>query len=47
MLVAARDNKVNRFIFAASSSTYGDSELLPKLEDKIGKPLSHMLLQNT
>ena len=40
MLVSARDNKVNRFIFAASSSTYGDSELLPKLEDKIGKPLS-------
>ena len=40
MLVAARDNKVNRFIFAASSSTYGDSELLPKFEDKIGKPLS-------
>ena len=40
MLVAARDNSVKRFVFAASSSTYGDSELLPKVEDVIGKPLS-------
>ena len=40
MLVAARDQKVKRFIFAASSSTYGDSEKLPKVEDVIGKPLS-------
>lgn len=40
MLVAARDAKVKRFIFAASSSTYGDSTSLPKVEDKIGKPLS-------
>ncbi|HET8838023.1 MAG TPA: SDR family oxidoreductase [Flavobacteriaceae bacterium] len=40
MLVAARDEKVKRFIYAASSSTYGDSEELPKVEDKIGKPLS-------
>jgi UDP-N-acetylglucosamine 4-epimerase len=40
MLVAARDNKVKRFIYAASSSTYGDSPTLPKVEDKIGKPLS-------
>ena len=40
MLVAARDQKVKRFIFAASSSTYGDSEKLPKVEDEIGKPLS-------
>jgi UDP-N-acetylglucosamine 4-epimerase len=40
MLVAARDAGVKRFIYAASSSTYGDSEALPKLEDKIGKPLS-------
>lgn len=40
MLVAARDNKVQRFIYAASSSTYGDSPTLPKVEDKIGKPLS-------
>ena len=40
MLVAARDKKVKRFIFAASSSTYGDSKELPKIEDKIGKPLS-------
>lgn len=40
MLVAARDAKVKRFIYAASSSTYGDSKALPKLEDVIGKPLS-------
>ncbi len=40
MLVAAKDNKVSRFVYAASSSTYGDSESLPKVEDKIGKPLS-------
>ncbi|CAH0334850.1 UDP-N-acetylglucosamine 4-epimerase [Flavobacterium sp. CECT 9288] len=40
MLVAARDAKVKRFIYAASSSTYGDSEALPKVEDTIGKPLS-------
>ena len=40
MLVAARDAKVKRFIYAASSSTYGDSEALPKVEDIIGKPLS-------
>ena len=40
MLVAARDAKVNRFVFAASSSTYGDSTTLPKVEDVIGKPLS-------
>jgi len=40
MLVASRDAKVKRFIYAASSSTYGDSEALPKVEDVIGKPLS-------
>ena len=40
MLVAARDAKVKRFIYAASSSTYGDSKTLPKVEDVIGKPLS-------
>ena len=40
MLVAARDNKIKRFIFAASSSTYGDSTKLPKDEEIIGKPLS-------
>ncbi|MEX0314188.1 MAG: SDR family oxidoreductase [Allomuricauda sp.] len=40
MLVAAREANVKRFIYAASSSTYGDSESLPKVEDKIGKPLS-------
>ena len=40
MLVAARDAGVKRFVYAASSSTYGDSEALPKVEDNIGKPLS-------
>ena len=40
MLVAARDQNVNRFVYAASSSTYGDSEKLPKREDEIGVPLS-------
>jgi UDP-N-acetylglucosamine 4-epimerase len=40
MLIAARDAKVKRFIYAASSSTYGDSEKLPKVEEVIGKPLS-------
>jgi len=40
MLVAARDNKVKRVVYAASSSTYGDSESIPKVEDIIGKPLS-------
>lgn len=40
MLVAARDAKVSTFVFAASSSTYGDHPDLPKVEDKIGKPLS-------
>ncbi len=40
MLVAARDAKVKRFIYAASSSTYGDSTAMPKVEDVIGKPLS-------
>lgn len=40
MLVAARDKGVKRFVYAASSSTYGDSKGLPKVEDVIGKPLS-------
>ena len=40
MLIAARDNKVKRFIYAASSSTYGDSTQLPKIEENIGNPLS-------
>ncbi|MFH7017958.1 SDR family oxidoreductase [Flavobacterium sp. FlaQc-47] len=40
MLVASRDAKIKRFVYAASSSTYGDSEGLPKVEDVIGKPLS-------
>jgi len=40
VLIAARDAKVKRLIYAASSSTYGDSESLPKVEELIGKPLS-------
>lgn len=40
MLFAAKTNNVKRFVYAASSSTYGDSKTLPKVEDKIGKPLS-------
>lgn len=40
MLVAAKENGVKRFVYAASSSTYGDSTKLPKIEDEIGKPLS-------
>ena len=40
MLVAARDANVKSFVYAASSSTYGDHEALPKIEDRIGRPLS-------
>lgn len=40
ILTAARDAKVKRFVFAASSSTYGDEPMLPKVEDRIGRPLS-------
>ena len=40
MLIASRDAGVKRFIYAASSSTYGDSESLPKVEETIGRPLS-------
>jgi UDP-N-acetylglucosamine 4-epimerase len=40
MLVAARDAGVKRFVYAASSSTYGDHPALPKVEDRIGRPLS-------
>jgi UDP-N-acetylglucosamine/UDP-N-acetylgalactosamine 4-epimerase len=40
MLVASRDANIKRFVYAASSSTYGDSEGLPKVEEVIGKPLS-------
>ncbi|MBL8369548.1 MAG: SDR family oxidoreductase [Candidatus Accumulibacter sp.] len=40
MLVAARDAGVRRFVYAASSSTYGDHQALPKVEDTIGRPLS-------
>jgi UDP-N-acetylglucosamine 4-epimerase len=40
MLVASRDAQVKRFIYAASSSTYGDSQEMPKVEEVIGKPLS-------
>lgn len=40
ILIAARDAKVKRFVYAASSSTYGDSKKLPKVEEEIGRPLS-------
>ena len=40
MLLASKNNNVSRFIYAASSSTYGDSEILPKVESIIGNPLS-------
>ena len=40
MLVVAKENNVKRFVYAASSSTYGDSVELPKIEHRIGKPLS-------
>ena len=40
MLVAVRDTNVKRMVYAASSSTYGDSKELPKVEDRIGRPLS-------
>ena len=40
MLIAARDAKVKRFVYASSSSVYGDSQTLPKLEAQIGQPLS-------
>ncbi len=40
MLIASRDSKIKRFVYAGSSSTYGDSESIPKVENKIGKPLS-------
>lgn len=40
MLLAAKNNNIKNFIYAASSSTYGDHKALPKVEDKIGKPLS-------
>ena len=40
MLIASRDAGVKRFVYAASSSTYGDSESLPKVEETIGRPLS-------
>ena len=40
MLVAARDAGVRRFVYAASSSTYGDHPGLPKVEDQIGRPMS-------
>jgi len=40
ILVAARDEKVKRFVYAASSSTYGDSKKMPKVEEEIGRPLS-------
>ena len=40
MLEASKQNNIKRFVYAASSSTYGDSKALPKIEKNIGKPLS-------
>lgn len=40
MLNASRENNIERFIYASSSSVYGDSDVLPRVEDKIGNPLS-------
>ncbi|HEY9061624.1 MAG TPA: SDR family oxidoreductase [Pseudobacteroides sp.] len=40
MMIAARDNGVKRFVYASSSSVYGDEVNLPKIEDRVGKPLS-------
>ena len=40
MLLAAKDAKVKRFVYATSSSVYGDEQRLPMVEAKIGKPLS-------
>ncbi|WP_421809245.1 SDR family oxidoreductase [Flagellimonas sp.] len=40
MLIAAKEAKIKRFVYAASSSTYGDSKNMPKVEDIIGRPLS-------
>ena len=40
ILIAARDEKIKRFVYAASSSTYGDSKKMPKVEEEIGNPLS-------
>ncbi|MBW7844621.1 MAG: SDR family oxidoreductase [Bacteroidia bacterium] len=40
IFTAAKENSINKIVYAASSSTYGDSKILPKTEDKIGKPLS-------
>ena len=40
MLYASQEAGIKRFVYAASSSTYGDSKALPKVEDRIGKPLS-------
>ena len=40
VLIAARDEKVKRLVYASSSSVYGDSQALPKIEENIGKPLS-------
>ena len=40
MLIAAKDNNVSRFVYASSSSVYGDEKSLPKVEERIGKPLS-------
>jgi UDP-N-acetylglucosamine 4-epimerase len=45
MLVASRDEGIKRFVYAASSSTYGDSESLPKVEDKIGKNGDNLMFE--
>ncbi|MBU2019912.1 MAG: SDR family oxidoreductase [Bacteroidetes bacterium] len=47
ILIASRDNKVGRVIYAASSSAYGDSEILPKVEGQEGEPLSPYALTKT
>ena len=40
MLIAAKDEKISRFVYASSSSVYGDEKSLPKVEERIGNPLS-------
>ena len=40
MMIAAKDNKIKRFVYASSSSVYGDNNELPKIEERIGNPLS-------
>ena len=47
ILWAAKATNIKRVVYVTSSSTYGDSKKLPKVEDEIGLPLSHMQLQST